>query len=242
MLAQGRARPDRKPDAHAHPDAHADPDAHAGAAGAADRPQLHRPRGPDPPGGRRQGAEPQGGAAAVGIDSADIVIVQPNGDGSTRLVPVFQSRYPEAVGPVRSLRPADVPLLSPIFPLVANTGAADWVLAYIDANSERLERMTYLEVKKTGAMSVDKARLYKAGGKTQYDRAIQAHPRSSPRSPPAPAHRVITWTSRPTPPHRRRRTVPRDEHHHPVRQAGQGRHGLHVRCRGWPVPAQPAVG
>lgn len=111
-----------------------------------------------------------------GIDSADIVLVQPNGDGSTRLVPVFQSRYPEAVGPVRSLRPADVPLLSPIFPLVANTGAADWVLAYIDANSERLERMTYLEVKKTGAMSVDKSRLYKAGGKTQYDRAIQAHP------------------------------------------------------------------
>lgn len=111
-----------------------------------------------------------------GIDSADVVIVQPNGDNSTRLVPIFQSRYPEAVGPVRSLRPADVPLLSPIFPALANTGAADWVLRYIDENSERIEKMTYLEFKKTGAFSVDKDRLYKSGGKTQYDRAIQAHP------------------------------------------------------------------
>lgn len=112
----------------------------------------------------------------VGINDADLVICQPNGEGSTRICPVFHSTYPEAVGPVRSMRPADVPLLSPIFPLLANTGAADWVTSYIDDNSQRLEKMTYLDFRKTPAFSVNKERLYKVGGKTQYDRAIQAHP------------------------------------------------------------------
>ena len=112
----------------------------------------------------------------VGLNAADIVICQPNGDSATRLCPIFHSQYPDAVGPVRSIRPADVPLLSPIFPLFANTGAADWVMNYVKANSEHLERMTYLDYRGTAAYSVDKSRLYKANGKTQYDRAIQAHP------------------------------------------------------------------
>lgn len=112
----------------------------------------------------------------LGINEADIVICQPNGDSSTRLCPIFHSTFAEAVGPVRSMRPADVPLLSPIFPVLGNTGAASWVNNYIQAHSERLEVMTYLDFKKTGAYSVDKARLYTAGGKAQYDRAIQAHP------------------------------------------------------------------
>ena len=47
---------------------------------------------------------------------------------------------------------------------------------YVKANSEHLERMTYLDYRGTAAYSVDKSRLCKANGKTQYDRAIQAHP------------------------------------------------------------------
>ncbi len=111
-----------------------------------------------------------------GLDVADVVFCQPNGEGSTRLCPVFHSDYPEAVGPVRSIRPADVPLLSPIFPLLANTGAAEWVMNYLEAHAERIEKMTYLDFKKTEAFSVDQDRLYRANGRTQYDRAIQAHP------------------------------------------------------------------
>lgn len=92
----------------------------------------------------------------VGLNAADIVICQPNGDSATRLCPIFHSQYPDAAGAVRSIRPADVPLLSPIFPLFANTGAADWVMNYVKANSEHLERMTYLDYRGTAAYSVDK--------------------------------------------------------------------------------------
>lgn len=60
--------------------------------------------------------------------------------------------------------------------MLANTGAADWVLAYVDDHAEYIERMTYLDWRGTGAFSVDQDRLYRAGGRVQYDRAIQAHP------------------------------------------------------------------
>lgn len=111
-----------------------------------------------------------------GLLEADIVFCQPNDYGATRLAPVFHSRYADAVGPIRSIRPADVPLLSPLRPVFGNTGAADWVLAYTDEHAEYLERMTYLDWRGTGAYSVDQDRLYTVRGKTQYDRAIQAHP------------------------------------------------------------------
>ena len=66
------------------------------------------------------------------------MICQVNGFAYTRLCPIYHSTFPEAVGPVRSLRPVDVPLLAPIKPVVANTGAADWVLNYIDDHAKYL--------------------------------------------------------------------------------------------------------
>jgi len=112
-----------------------------------------------------------------GLLDADIIFCQPNGFAYTRLVPVFHSKYPEAVGPIRSIRPVDVPLLSPMKPLLANTGAADWVLKYFDAHDDYIERMTYLDWRGTDAFSVDQDRLYQLNGQTYYDRAIQAHPK-----------------------------------------------------------------
>ncbi|MCG6567806.1 DUF3048 C-terminal domain-containing protein [Tessaracoccus sp. ZS01] len=112
----------------------------------------------------------------AGFADADMWFCQPNGDSYTRLVPVFHSRYPEAVGPIRSMRPVDVPLLSPMGPVLGNTGAAEWVMNYVKAHDEHLERMTYLEWRDKGAYSVDRSRVYKANGKSQFDRAIMAHP------------------------------------------------------------------
>lgn len=112
----------------------------------------------------------------AGFAEADMWFCQPNGDSYTRLVPVFHSKYPESVGPIRSMRPVDVPLLSPLNPILGNTGAANWVMNYIKAHEDNIERMTYLEWRDTGAYTVDRSRIYKANGKNQFDRAIMAHP------------------------------------------------------------------
>ncbi len=112
----------------------------------------------------------------VGLLEADIVFCQVNGHAYTRLLPVYHSTFPEAVGPIRSMRPVDVPLLAPMRPVLGNTGAADWVLAYVDDHATYIERMTYLDWRGTGAYSINQDRLYRYNGKTQYDRAIQAHP------------------------------------------------------------------
>ena len=61
----------------------------------------------------------------VGINEADIVFVQMDGyvdlagQSSTRLMPVYHSKFPGTVGPVRSIRPVDIPLLAPMH-------ARDW--------------------------------------------------------------------------------------------------------------------
>ena len=76
-----------------------------------------------------------------GVNAADIVFVEPNGISYTRLCAVFHSRFPELVGPVRSIRPVDVPLLSPMRPVFGNTAAAGWVMRYVAAHSENLENL-----------------------------------------------------------------------------------------------------
>ena len=120
----------------------------------------------------------------VGLDQADIVFVELDGYrdaagyGSTRLVPVFHSRLPDKVGPVRSMRPVDVPLLSPVDAIIGSTGAAGWVLNYITHLRRHVEgSLTYLATKGTGAYSIDPSRVRKYQGVTYYDRAVVCHPR-----------------------------------------------------------------
>ena len=120
----------------------------------------------------------------VGLDRADIVFVELDGYrdaagyGSTRLVPVFHSRLPDNVGPVRSMRPVDVPLLSPVDAIIASTGAAGWVVNYIKHFREHVEgSLTYLATKGTGGYSIDPARVRTYQGVTYYDRAVVCHPR-----------------------------------------------------------------
>lgn len=94
----------------------------------------------------------------VGVDRADIVFCEPIGVSYTRLAAVFHSDLPERVGPVRSARPMDAPILSPIAPVFAHTMAAEWVMTYLDSTAQ-VESLGSLEVPAdAGAYLVDPAR------------------------------------------------------------------------------------
>lgn len=67
-----------------------------------------------------------------GLGDADIVFVEPIVGSTTRLAAVFHSKLPDEVGPVRSLRPTDAPLIGPTRGVVGDTMAAPWVLDYFD--------------------------------------------------------------------------------------------------------------
>lgn len=119
-----------------------------------------------------------------GLDKADIVFVQLDGYrdtagySGTRLMPVFHSTMPDAVGPVRSIRPVDIPLLSPMNALIGNTGGAPWVVAYALDNAEYLEaNLSYVNTRGTGSYSIDRSRVRVLNGTTYYDRATVCHPK-----------------------------------------------------------------
>jgi hypothetical protein len=92
-------------------------------------------------------------------------------------VPVFHSRFPKNVGPVRSIRPVDVPLLSPIGTIIGSTGATGWVLKYAQDHSQYVQgSLTYMATKGTGSYSIDPSRVRTYKGVTYYDRAVVCHP------------------------------------------------------------------
>jgi Protein of unknown function (DUF3048) N-terminal domain/Protein of unknown function (DUF3048) C-terminal domain len=120
----------------------------------------------------------------AGLDQADIVFVEldgyrdASGYSSTRLVPVFHSHMPDNVAPVRSIRPVDVALFSPIGVIIGNTGATGWVLNYVKHYNAYLEGMlSYLATKGSGSYSIDPSRVRTYKGVTYYDRAVVCHPK-----------------------------------------------------------------
>jgi hypothetical protein len=120
----------------------------------------------------------------IGIDKADIVYVQLDGypaavgQSGTRLVPIFHSQFAETVNPVRSIRPVDIPMLSPINAIIGNTGAFPWVLDYAKHYDKYLIPMkSYMATKGTGAYSILSNRVRTLNGQTYYDRAVACHPK-----------------------------------------------------------------
>lgn len=93
----------------------------------------------------------------IGVDRADIVVVEPIGVSYTRLLAVFHSDLPDRVGPVRSVRPVDAPLLGPMNPVFGNTMGAPWVVAYVDSVAH-LDDLGTLRVTGSGAYTIDAAR------------------------------------------------------------------------------------
>jgi hypothetical protein len=119
-----------------------------------------------------------------GLDKADIVYVEldgyrdSSGYSSTRLVPIFHSHMPDDVAPVRSIRPVDIPMLSPIGAIIGNTGATGWVLRYVKHYGQYVEGMlSYITTKGTGSYSIDPNRVRTYKGVTYYDRAVVCHPK-----------------------------------------------------------------
>lgn len=126
-----------------------------------------------------QGEHPQSG-----INDADLVFVEyegyldSKGYSSTRLMPVFHSKFAADVAPVRSIRPLDVPLLSPITAVIGSTGGAGWVKNYLGKFSKYIvSDKTYIATKGTGAYSINAARIRTLGGVRYYDRAVVCHPK-----------------------------------------------------------------
>lgn len=85
-----------------------------------------------------------------GLGDADIVFVEPITGATTRLAAIFHSKLPKQVGPVRSLRPMDAPLIGPTKGIIADTMADRWVLRYVDRVADlanlgtlRVPRHTY---------------------------------------------------------------------------------------------------
>lgn len=71
-----------------------------------------------------------------GLGDADIVFVEPITGATTRLAAIFHSRLPDEIGPVRSMRPMDAPILGQTGGIIANAGAAPWVRDYIRAEAD----------------------------------------------------------------------------------------------------------
>jgi hypothetical protein len=94
----------------------------------------------------------------TGVDRADIVFVEPLGTSYTRLAAVFHSDLPEQVGPVRSVRPVDAPLLGPLSPVFGNTMGAQWVVDYVDSAAD-VEDLGSLRVSGSGAYVQDADRV-----------------------------------------------------------------------------------
>jgi hypothetical protein len=118
-----------------------------------------------------------------GINEADIVFVELegyrdlSGYSGTRLVPVFHSHIADSVAPVRSIRPVDIPLLSPISALIGNTGASPWVVNYVKHYRAHLEGLlSYMNTLRTGSYGIDQSRVYTLNGNTYYDKAVVCHP------------------------------------------------------------------
>lgn len=74
----------------------------------------------------------EAGRPQQGTDRADLVVQEPVEGGLTRLIAFFESRRPESVGPVRSVRSTDLPLVQPVSATVVASGGSPTALAEFD--------------------------------------------------------------------------------------------------------------
>jgi hypothetical protein len=68
---------------------------------------------------------PKAARPQAGLEQADLVWEEMVEGGESRFIVVFNSQLPEAVGPVRSIRPMDGPILGPTHGLLACSGGQD---------------------------------------------------------------------------------------------------------------------
>jgi hypothetical protein len=69
----------------------------------------------------------------VGLSKADMVVEELVEGGLTRLAAFYYSDIPGNVGPIRSMRASDIPVVSPVHASVVTSGAANRTIALIKA-------------------------------------------------------------------------------------------------------------
>jgi hypothetical protein len=115
------------------------------------------------------------------LEDADIVFVEPITGATTRLAAIFHSKLPDEVGPVRSLRPTDAPLIGPTRGVVGNTMAAPWVLDYFDRVTD-VDDLGTLRVPR-GVYRLDPTRRAPNHVFAQPDRLLALSDRTAPPAP-----------------------------------------------------------
>jgi hypothetical protein len=73
-----------------------------------------------------------------GVDQADVVYEEIVNGGITRLAAIFNSQAPAKAGPVRSVRPTDTQIVSPIGGIFAYSGGAAYAVASIETAPVKL--------------------------------------------------------------------------------------------------------
>lgn len=116
-----------------------------------------------------------------GLGNADIVFVEPIANATTRLAAIFHSQLPQQVGPVRSLRPMDAPLIGPTKGVIANTMAANWVLSYLDKVAD-LDNLGTLRTPR-GTYRIDNSRRAPNHAFARLDRLRALTDRTAPPAP-----------------------------------------------------------
>lgn len=122
-----------------------------------------------------------------GINDADIVFVEndgysslPSGEAGTRLMPVYHTKYAGTVQAVRSMRPVDATLFSPITGIIGSTGGTGWVLKYMKAFSSYFTSIDYMAAKAhfggLVAYGINSKFVFRIGGNTYRDKAVTCHP------------------------------------------------------------------
>jgi Protein of unknown function (DUF3048) N-terminal domain/Protein of unknown function (DUF3048) C-terminal domain len=127
-----------------------------------------------------------------GLNQADIVFVELITTATTRLAAVYHSTFPEEVGPVRSLRPMDAPLIGPTRGVLGDTMAADWVLEYVHGVAD---------VDDFGTITVNGAGAYRIDNRRRAPNHVFANPAtllglSTRTAPPAPYFRYAPNAAR----------------------------------------------
>ncbi len=69
-----------------------------------------------------------------GVEQADVVWETIVEAGISRFIAVFHSQYPKEIGPVRSVRPVDVPVVAPLNGLLVYSGGQRGVLRVVHAS------------------------------------------------------------------------------------------------------------
>lgn len=149
----------------------------------------------------------QGMLVQQGINQADIVFVEndgyaslPSGEAGTRLVPIYHSKFADAVQAIRSMRPVDAALFSPITGVIGDTGAFRWVMDYMTSFPDYYVSIDYAHGRSKGYYSINSKYVFTYKGNKIYDKAVMCYPAKLSQAAPkrfkaGPQQAYFPWSA-----------------------------------------------